>query len=62
MNINSSIEISDSITMLFDYRQEADYDLDEDISYEEAANLINKADEIYQLTMKYFQEHTTDSD
>ncbi len=50
------IEISDSITMLFDYRQEADYDLDEDIKHDEAENLINKATEIYQLTKAYFQE------
>jgi uncharacterized protein (UPF0332 family) len=49
------IEISDSIALLFDYRQEADYDLDEDITYEEAENLINKASEIYQLINSYFQ-------
>ena len=50
------LEISDSITMLFDYRQEADYDLDEDITYEEAEDLINKANKIYQLAKEYFQE------
>lgn len=55
------IGISDSIAMLFDYRQEADYDLDEDITYEEAETLINKANEIYQLTKSYFQELITDT-
>ncbi len=49
------IETSDAVAMLFDYRQEADYDLDEDISKKEAENLINKANEIYQLSMEYFQ-------
>jgi uncharacterized protein (UPF0332 family) len=42
--------------MLFDYRQEADYDLDEDITKEEAAILIKKADEFLQLTKAYFQQ------
>ncbi len=50
------IETSDSIAMLFDYRQEADYDLDEDITNEEAANLIRKADDFYQLVKAYFQK------
>lgn len=49
------IEYSDSIAMLFDYRQEADYDLDEDITHEEAANLIKKASEFYRLVNTYFQ-------
>jgi len=53
-------ETSDSISMLFDYRQEADYDLDEDISYEEAATLIDKASEIYHLTNTYFQKIMAD--
>jgi len=48
-------ETSDYITMLFDYRQEADYDLDEDITRQEAEHLIDKANEIYQLTRTYFE-------
>ena len=52
------IETSDSIAMLFDYRQEADYDLDEDISHEEAAKLIRKAEEFYLLAKAYFQKLT----
>lgn len=52
------IETSDSITMLFDYRQEADYDLDEDITYQEAEHLIDKANEMYQLTKAYFEKLT----
>ena len=49
-----SPEISDSIAILFDYRQEADYDLDEDITHSEAEDLIDRANEIYQLTKVYF--------
>ena len=41
---------------MFKYRQEADYDLDEDITSEEASYLINKAGEFYQLTKAYFQK------
>lgn len=52
------IEISDSIAMLFDYRQEADYDLDEDITHDEAANLIRKAEEFYKLVKAYFHKLT----
>ena len=51
------IEVSDSISMLFDYRQEADYDLDEDISQEEAKKLIDTATEIYHLANNYFQKN-----
>jgi len=51
------IEMSDSITLLFDYRQEADYDLDADISMEEAQMLIDKTIEIYTLCRNYHQEH-----
>ncbi|HLA59335.1 MAG TPA: HEPN domain-containing protein [Puia sp.] len=49
------IEMSDSIALLFDSRQEADYDLDENITKEEAASLITKAEDIYQLINAYFQ-------
>jgi uncharacterized protein (UPF0332 family) len=55
------IDMSDSIALLFDYRQEADYDLDEDITYDEATLLIDKARVIYQMTKAYFQELTRDS-
>lgn len=49
-------DIAASIAMIFDYRQEADYDLDDDITQEEAAHLINKSEEFYQLTMAFFQQ------
>jgi uncharacterized protein (UPF0332 family) len=55
----SPLETSDSIAMIFDFRQKADYDLDEDISKEDAADLINKAQVFYQLVMVYFQTLTT---
>ncbi len=55
------IEMSDSIALLFDYRQEADYDLDEDIAHEEALNLITKATESYLLAKQYFQKLIGDS-
>ena len=51
-------DIAASIAMIFDYRQEADYDLDENITTEEAAHLINKSEEFYQLTMRYFEQLT----
>ncbi|MDB5210379.1 MAG: hypothetical protein JWQ30_1206 [Sediminibacterium sp.] len=37
------LAVSDSLALLFDSRQEADYDLDVDIKVEEAKNLIEKA-------------------
>jgi uncharacterized protein (UPF0332 family) len=49
------IEVSDSIAMLFDYRQQADYDLDSDITAEEARDLINKARELYKLCDEYLK-------
>ena len=55
-----SVEISDSISMLFDYRQEADYDLDAEITREEAELLISKASEIYSLCNTYFQKLLVD--
>ena len=45
------IEVSDSIALIFDYRQQADYNLDEDITPQEAATLINKTVDFYQLVM-----------
>lgn len=50
------LETSDAIAILFDYRQEADYDLDANITPEEAENLIKKAEAFYQLTQSYFQK------
>ena len=41
------------IVMLFDYRQEADYDLDADITVEEAQNLIKAVKECYNLSKDY---------
>ncbi len=48
--------ISDSIALLFDSLQEADYDLDADITLEEASNLIEKAKEFVQITEKYYKD------
>jgi uncharacterized protein (UPF0332 family) len=50
------IEVSDSISLLFEYRQEADYDLDAEITKEEAELLIYKASEIYSLCNTHFQK------
>lgn len=50
------LEVSDSLALLFDTRQEADYDLDADITVEEASNLIEKAKEFVHLTKKHFSE------
>lgn len=43
-------------SILFDYRQEADYDLDANITTEEALNLIESAREFLMLTEKHFEE------
>ena len=53
--------MADSISMLFDYRQEADYDLDADITKEEAEMLIAKATEIHTLCYNYFQGLVNDT-
>jgi len=45
---------SDIINKLFEDRQEADYDLDADITAEEARELIAKASAFLQLTKEYF--------
>jgi len=55
------IEISNDISVIFDFRQEADYDLDTDISHEEAKDLIKRASSFYQLTKAYLQELVQDS-
>jgi uncharacterized protein (UPF0332 family) len=52
----SPIEISNDISIIFDFRQEADYDLDTDITHEEASDLIRRASSFYQLTKAYLQE------
>jgi len=44
--------------MLFDYRQEADYDLDADISIEEAKDILQKATEFFNLTKAYLQKES----
>jgi uncharacterized protein (UPF0332 family) len=50
------LEISDSISLLFDYRQEADYDLDAANTKEEAEMLIARANDIYSKCHSYFSE------
>lgn len=50
------IEISQYITRIFRYRQEADYDLEADITEEEVKDLIRKAQQFYQLTKSYLQK------
>jgi HEPN domain-containing protein len=49
-------EISSDISVIFDFRQEADYDLDTDITHEEATDLIRRASSFYRLTKTYLQE------
>jgi uncharacterized protein (UPF0332 family) len=50
------LDLSDSISLLFDYRQEADYDLDAAITKEEAEMLIAKANDIYSKCSSHFLE------
>jgi uncharacterized protein (UPF0332 family) len=50
------VETSGLISVLFDYRQQADYDLDSEISLKEEEVLIKKAIEFYSLTNTYFQK------
>lgn len=54
-------ETSSDISVIFDFRQEADYDLDTDITYEEASDLIRRALSFYQLAKAYLQEFVQDS-
>jgi uncharacterized protein (UPF0332 family) len=54
------IEVADSISLLFDYMQEADYDLDAEITIEQAELLISKTNEIYSLCNTYFQNLISD--
>jgi uncharacterized protein (UPF0332 family) len=49
-------ETSSDISVIFDFRQEADYDLDTDITHEEANDLIRRARSFYQLAKTYLQE------
>jgi uncharacterized protein (UPF0332 family) len=50
------VDVSDSIAMFFDYRQEADYDLDADITADETVTIIEKARSFYILCKAYYQE------
>lgn len=50
-----SIETADIISLLFDYRQEADYDLDAEISKKEAEMLIDKANDLYIQCKTFFR-------
>ena len=50
------IETSSDISVIFDFRQEADYDLDTDITHEEASDLIRRARSFYHLAKAYYQE------
>jgi uncharacterized protein (UPF0332 family) len=54
------VEVSDSISLLFDSRQEADYDLDAEITKDDAEMLVSKANEIYYLCNGYFQNFIND--
>lgn len=51
------IETSESINTLFDFRQLADYDLDVDITYQDAEMLIEKAEKLYMLSKTYFEHN-----
>lgn len=55
------IDAADTITLLFDYRQEADYDLDADINVEEATKLVERAAEFLQLAKAYVESLTQDN-
>lgn len=50
------------IALLFQYRQEADYDLDCIISTEEAATLVEKASAFLKMTKQYFESLAADED
>ncbi len=50
------VEIASDISVIFDFRQEADYDLDTDITHEEARDLVRRANSFYLLTKAYLQE------
>jgi uncharacterized protein (UPF0332 family) len=47
------IHVSEIISLLFDNRQEADYDLDADITREEAESLIKISHEFLSLTKRF---------
>lgn len=49
-------DASTTVSLLFDYRQEADYDLDAEITNDEAFNLVHKANEFLELTRAYFNK------
>lgn len=49
-------KISESISILFNSRQKADYDIETDLTREDAEILIDKADQIYHYCQTYFQK------
>lgn len=53
------VETSNDISVIFDFRQEADYDLDTDITPEEASDLIKRARSLHregrEKRRKYFE-------
>ncbi len=51
-----SVEASDTIAILFNFRQEADYDLDADITIDEARNIIQRATAFYDRCNDYLQK------
>lgn len=52
--------LSETISLLFDYRQEADYDFDADVTAEEAGKLIDKASEFVALAKHFFKRLRTE--
>lgn len=52
-----SKEISDAVAILYDCRQQADYDLEASFLPQDAATLIEKARLILQLTQQYFNKN-----
>lgn len=50
------VNLSEDIALIFKNRLEADYDLDADISPEEASSLVKKADDFLKLTRDYFEK------
>lgn len=50
------VKISSYISILFAYRQEADYDLDSSITIDEATEIVEKAIEFREICQDYYQE------
>lgn len=51
------VEVSDDIALLFKCRQEADYDLEADISEDDAIELIEKAASILQIVKQFLAQY-----